>query len=325
LDKIQKYYWLIYHQVNSVNIDIRPKTLIYCDISEENLNRSKKIIDDIVSKSNGLNLPENIFPLLINHDKWPFVNNSLDCIVNNLYMHNTDSVEILLKKYNNSLVADGCLISNFFTFNSFQELKIIMNLAEEEREGGVSPNVMNFPQITEVGNMLSKLGYNLPSMSITESRLYFEDLAQIFEFLKIIGETNFLTNRRLYKNRDTFIAAMAIYQNTFNSNRDKLDENTVELKQRLNKIKFTDNPDFVFLTLEICSLICWKYHEDQQRPKERGSAEIDLKDLAFETLEKNEDPTLRIGKIKPINDDEYEIVELTQKIKEKINSKLEKK
>jgi NADH dehydrogenase [ubiquinone] 1 alpha subcomplex assembly factor 5 len=230
----------------------------------------------------------------------------------------------MLKKYNSSLVPDGCLITNFYTFNSFNELKIVMNLAEEEREGGVSPNVLSFPQITDMGNMLSKLGYSLPSMSISESRLYFDNLVQIFEFLKIIGETNFLTNRRLYKARDTYIAAMAIYQNTFNSSRDKFDEITSELKQRINKLKFTDSEDYIYLTLEICSLICWKYHEDQQKPKDRGSAQIDLKDLAFETLEKNEDPTLRIGKIKAINNDEYEIVELTEKLKEKISQKIGK-
>jgi hypothetical protein len=271
-----------------------------------------------------LNLPDNIFPLLINHDKWPFMDNSVDCIVNNLYLHNTDSFETLLKKYNSSLVPDGCLISNFFTFNSFPELRIVMNLAEEEREGGISPNVLNFPQIAEMGNVLSKLGYNLPSMSISESKLYFEDLVQIFEFFKIIGETNFLTNRRLYKSKDTYTAAIAIYQNTFNSSRDKFEESTNDLKQRINKLKFTESPDYVYLTLEICSLICWKYHEDQQKPKERGSAQIDLKDLALDTLEKNEDPTLRIGKIKPIDNDEYEIIELTEKIKERIAQKLGK-
>ena len=286
--------------------------------------RSKAIIDEMISRDGDkLNLPENIFPVLINHDKWPFVDDSIDCIVNNLYMHNTDSLEGLLKKYNSSLVPDGCFITNFYTFNSFSELKIVMNLAEEEREGGVSPNVLGFPQITDMGNMLSKLGYNLPSMSISESRLYFDDLGQIFEFMKIIGETNFLTNRRTFKSKDTYIAAMAIYQSIFNTSRDKFDESTAELKQRISKLKFTDREDYVYLTLEICSLISWKYHKDQQKPKERGSAQIDLKDLAFETLEKNEDPTLRIGKIKPINDDEYEIVELTEKIKQKISEKLE--
>ncbi len=289
------------------------------------MKNSKEIIDNIVRENNDkLNLPENIFPLLINHDKWPFNDDSLDCIVNNLYFHNTDSIEMLLKKYNKSLVSDGCLISNFFTFNSLQELKIVMNLAEEEREGGVSANVMNFPQIIDIGNILSKVGYSLPSMSITETRLYFEDLAQIFEYLKITGETNFLTNRRLYKSRDTYIAAMAIYQHTFNQDRDKLDESTSEMKQRINKIKFTNNPDYIFLTLEICSLVCWKYHEEQQKAKERGSAQIDLKELAFQTLESNEDPTLRIGKIKHINDDEYEIIEHTEKIKERIANKLGK-
>ena len=97
-----------------------------------------------------------------------------------------------------------------FTFKTLQELKVVMNLSEEEREGGVSPNVMNFPHITDIGNTLSKTGFNLPSMSISELRLYFDDLSHLFEYLKITGETNSLSNRRLYKSKDTYIIALAL-------------------------------------------------------------------------------------------------------------------
>jgi NADH dehydrogenase [ubiquinone] 1 alpha subcomplex assembly factor 5 len=325
LDKIQRLYLPTYHGVIIFKLDIQPKTFIYCDVSEENLIKCKEIIDNIKKENNpNINIPENIFPVLINHEKWPFKENSIDCIVNNLYLHNTDSLENILKKYNDSLIPDGCIISNMFTFNTLQELKIVMNLSEEEREGGVSPNVMNFPHITDIGNTLSRIGFNLPSMSINKFRLYFDDLSQLFEFLKLIGETNSLCNRRLYKSKDTYIAAMALYQNIYNSKREKTDLENDQFKQKITKLKFSDSDDFIYATIEICSLIAWKYHDSQQKPKERGSAEIDLKNLALESLEKNEDPTLRIGKISPINDDDYEIIEMTEKIKEKIINKLGK-
>jgi NADH dehydrogenase [ubiquinone] 1 alpha subcomplex assembly factor 5 len=292
-------------------------------VSEENLKRSKERIDAVRADKNYTNLPENIFGVLINHDKWPFKDNSVDCVINNLYLHNTDSLEELFKRYQRSLIPDGCLIGNVYTQYSFSELKTIMALAEGEREGGVSPNVVTFPTMQDMGQLLTKTGYNLPSISITENRLYFDDLVDIFEFLKTTGELNFLSNRRVFKSHDTYIAAIALYQHIFNKYREDT-EFTLNPLKKVSKVKLTDKEDFVYLTLEITSFIAWKYHESQQKPKARGSAELNLKDLAFKTIEEGDDPTLRIGRIKPTENDEYEIEELTEKIKQKIIEKVGK-
>jgi hypothetical protein len=270
------------------------------------------------------NLPENIFGVLINHDKWPFKDNSVDCIINNLYFHNTDSLEGLLDCYHKSLIPDGCLMGNVYTQFSFNELKAIMNLAEGEREGGVSPNVLTFPTMQEVGSLLTKKGFNLPSISNTEYRLYFDDLVDIFDFLSATGETNFLSNRRLYKSHDTYIAAIALYQSLINKQREE-SENALNPYRKITRVRLTESTDtYVYVTNEVTSFISWKYHESHQKPKERGSAEFNLKDLASETLEKNEDPTLRVGKIVQRGDDNYEIEEHTEKIKQKILEKLGK-
>lgn len=55
-------------------------------------------------------MPETIFGLKINHEKWPFQENSIDCIVNNLFLHSVNSIEEIMIKYNESLKADGCFI-----------------------------------------------------------------------------------------------------------------------------------------------------------------------------------------------------------------------
>jgi NADH dehydrogenase [ubiquinone] 1 alpha subcomplex assembly factor 5 len=327
LDQIPKYFWPHYLGVKlSLNKDIETKTLVYCDVSEANIMHSKEKIDKLRNEGKVSNLPENIFGVVINHDKWPFKDNSIDCIVNNLYFHNTDSLEDLLKRYNKSLVSDGCLVGNVFTYHSMLELRRVLTLAENEREGGVSQNVITFPRMQELGAMLSKTNFNLPSISINNTRLYFDDLVEIFEFIKAIGETNFLANRRLYKSSDTYLAAIALYQQLFNKEKDESEIADEEVRRRVTRMKFTENlEDFVYLTLEVTAFISWKYDESQQKPKERGSAEFNMKDLAEETLKKNEDPTLRIGRIKPTeNEDEFEIEDLTDKIKQKIIDKLGK-
>jgi NADH dehydrogenase [ubiquinone] 1 alpha subcomplex assembly factor 5 len=244
-------------------------------------------------------------------------------------MHNFDNLEDTLKKYNNSLKPDGCFIGNTYNSNSFMELRLAMNCAENEREGGQSSNVHPFKSISEIGGLISRNNYNLPSIQTHKYRLLFDDLSDIFEFFTAIGENNILTNRRKYKRRDTYIAAMALYKELFNKQRD-IDE--VELygdDARTVKIDFTSFDDgenisinkkeYVFLTMEITSFITWKYHESQQKPKERGSADFSLKEFAKEVFDEGLDPTIRYGRISvEEGTEEFELEEVTQKIKEKI-------
>ncbi len=198
-----------------------------------------------------------------------------------------------------------------------------MNLAEEEREGGVSQNVLTFPAIPDLANLLHKINLTMPSLGIIRYIFKFDDLVSIFEFLEMIGESNALKNKRPFKKRNTFIAAISLYQNLFNHNRlsneDIVDFRTNIVDMRSEK----NNLDYVYATFEVASVICWKYHESQQKPKERGSAEFSLKELASDVLEKDLDE-IRYGSLsqKAGSEDEFEIVEMTEIIKNKIKKKL---
>ena len=85
--------------------------------------------------------------------------------------------------------------------------------------------------------------------------------------------------------------------------------------------------DYLIMTLEIANMIGWKYHPDQQKPKRRGSAEINFKDLTSDLLEENPDEEVKFGRISlkkgsSPEEEEYEIVEETERIKEIIRSKI---
>ena len=74
-------------------------------------------------------------------------------------------------------------------------------------------------------------------------------------------------------------------------------------------------------------MIGWKYHPNQQKPKKRGSGEIDLKDLSSDLLNENPDESISFGKIqrkKGLADDEedYEILDETERLKNIIKNKL---
>jgi SAM-dependent methyltransferase len=231
------------------------KNFIYCDYTEKSLLHSKSIIDQLrllQSKyDNNLQnidkkktpLPKNIFPLLINKEKWPFKDETIDCIFNNLYLHTCENLENILKIYNKSLIKDGFLVSNIISNNSFQELKVCLNLSENERDGGVSLNSMPIPSIESVGNLVGRIGYNLPSITVNKSRLLFSGLDQIFEFLTQIGETNILKNKRKMKSQNCIIAAMSIYKHLFNSKREKKNFDVEMVDNRIIRYDLRDKND----------------------------------------------------------------------------------
>jgi len=94
-----------------------------------------------------------------------------------------------------------------------------------------------------------------------------------------------------------------------------------------HELKEITPDDYLVMTLEIANMIGWKYHPDQQKPKRRGSAEINLRDLTHELLTDNPEEEVKFGRIalkkgSSPEDEDYEIIEETDRLKEIIRSKL---
>lgn len=88
-----------------------------------------------------------------------------------------------------------------------------------------------------------------------------------------------------------------------------------------------DNTNSLVATLEISNLIGWKYSPDQPKPKRRGSAEINLKDLSSDLLNENPDEEIKFGRISlkegiAPEEEDYEIIEETERLKKIIANKL---
>jgi NADH dehydrogenase [ubiquinone] 1 alpha subcomplex assembly factor 5 len=72
-----------------------------------------------------------------------------------------------------SLNPNGVLIGNIFGEDTLQgkilqlfylELRIAFTLAESERSGGISPHISPFITIIELGNLLARSKFNLPTI-----------------------------------------------------------------------------------------------------------------------------------------------------------------
>lgn len=66
---------------------------------------------------------------------------------------------------------------------TLQELRIALTLSESERCGGVSQHVSPFVTITELGNLLTRLSYNLPTVFSEKRMLYFQSCFDLMQYL----------------------------------------------------------------------------------------------------------------------------------------------
>ena len=88
-------------------------------------------------------------------------------------MHWLNDFDGALGGFRESLVPDGVFMASMVGGDTLQEYRICMNLAEGEREGGVSPVTSPFLSITDMGNVFSRAKFNLPTIDICHMQYEF--------------------------------------------------------------------------------------------------------------------------------------------------------
>ncbi len=135
------------------------------------------------------------------------------------------------------------------------ELRVSLVLAEMEREGGVSPHVGPFVELSGVGGLLSGAGFSLPTIDVDTVQLAYPNAAVLMEHLQRMGENNAGINRRRQTGIDTFLSASCIYDEMFRLETDEgIEEGNIEA------------------SVQVIYAIGWSPHESQQKPSRRGSA-----------------------------------------------------
>lgn len=97
-------------------------------------------------------------------------------------LHNT------LNSFRDSLEPDGLFMGSTIGGDTLQELRICLNLAETERDGGVSTIISPLLSITDMGNIFARSKWAMPTIDITHTQIEMTSVFQLFEFLKQTGE-----------------------------------------------------------------------------------------------------------------------------------------
>lgn len=225
----------------------------------ESLARSGKV-GRVLRAGPDVGVPD--FDLLADEEALPFAPESLDLVVSLLSLHLVDDLPGALVQIRRALAPDGLFLASLLGGQTLHELRDALMAAELELRGGVSPRVVPFLDVRDLGALLQRAGFALPVTDTDRITVRYGSMFDLVADLRAMGATNPLLERpRRPDGRAFFLRAAAIYA-----------ERHADADGRLRA------------TFEIVSASGWAPHESQQKPLAPGSAEVRLAD-ALKTRE----------------------------------------
>lgn len=188
---------------------------------------------------------------------------SLDLVVSGGVLHWVNDLPGLLTRLSGLLKDDGLFLGVMFGGDTLQELRISMQLAEEEVKGGVSVHVSPMVQVRDVGSVLGRAGFELTTIDVDQVVVPYPDMKTLMKHLKGMGEGNAVAVRKGYFGKKAFERAGVLYDEMFG-----YPDPDQEGKRLINA------------TFHLIFMIGWKRAESQAKPRPRGSAQFSLDDLS---------------------------------------------
>src|SRR6478736_2932668 len=180
----------------------------------------------------------------------PFAAGSLDLVVSALALQFVNDLPGALIQIRRALKPDGLLLAALLGGDSLTELRQAFAAAEAEIEGGISPRVIPFPDVREMGALLQRAGFALPVTDVDRVTARYPSPTSLMHGLRRMGATNALRER----------------------SRRPLKRATVRRMIEIYAERFADRDGRIRATFEIIWLSGWAPHESQQKPLAPGSA-----------------------------------------------------
>ncbi|KAJ7755999.1 S-adenosyl-L-methionine-dependent methyltransferase [Mycena metata] len=137
--------------------------------------------------------------------------NSQEAIVSCLSLHWVNDLPGTLIQIREALQPDGLFLGAMFGGDTLFELRTALQLAEVEREGGLSPHISPMTQTSDISNLMGRAGFSLLTVDVDEVKVAYPDMWALMDDLRAMGEGNALLGHRRALRRDTLAAASAIY------------------------------------------------------------------------------------------------------------------
>jgi len=191
---------------------------------------------------------------VLDEERLPFAEASLDLVVSTLGLHWTNDVVGALIQIRRALKPDGLFLGAFLGGSTLTELRQSLMAAEDEMLGGAGSRVSPFADMSDAAALLQRAGFALPVADVDRVSVSYEHPLKLVTDLRRMGETNALAERHPRGLTRALVGrACELYQQRFAA------------------------PDGrVTATFEIVTLTGWAPHEGQQQPLKPGSAKMRL-------------------------------------------------
>ncbi|KAJ5978814.1 hypothetical protein N7501_002156 [Penicillium viridicatum] len=209
--------------------------------------------DDPFNKE--INIQRDVIPDL---ETLPYAPNSFDAVLSSLSIHWINDLPALLEQVNTILKPDAPFIAAMFGGDTLYELRGSLQLADMERRGGVSPHVSPLADVKDIGSLLGRTGFKMLTVDVEDIVVEFPDTFALMQDLQAMGEGNAIMNRDSAPlSRDVLLANEAIYRS----------------------LHMEEGARGIPATFRLIYMIGWKEGEGQSQPLQRGSGDINLKDV----------------------------------------------
>ncbi|EQL01917.1 Methyltransferase type 12 [Ophiocordyceps sinensis CO18] len=187
----------------------------------------------------------------------PYEAQSFDMVMSSLSLHWINDLPGILSQINNVLKPDCPFIGAMLGGDTLFELRTSLQLAEQERRGGMSPHVSPLADVRDVGGLLQKARFKMLTVDVDDIIVDYPDTFALMQDLQAMGESNAALGREMGPiSRDVLLASDAIYR------------------------ELHGNPDGTIpATFRVIYMIGWREGATQPKPLPRGSGEVDLKDI----------------------------------------------
>ena len=195
-------------------------------------------------------------PVAADEEALPFRDGSLDLVVSALALGFVNDLPGTLIQIRRALRPDGLLLAALAGGDTLTELRQAFAAAEAEIEDGISPRVVPFADVPELGALLQRAGFALPVADVERLTVRYASPVALMHDLRRMGAANALVERRRRPLRRALLERMvAIYGE-----------------------RFSDPDGRIRATFEIVWLSGWAPHASQQKPLAPGSARQRLAD-----------------------------------------------
>ena len=180
-----------------------------------------------------------------------------DLIICDHYLHALNQVPEFLMAAHAALKPDGLFLASSYGAMSFSELKQSFLQAEMQANLPIKSHISPFLDLETAGALMQKIGFQLPVVDTELQELHYAKVEDLFEELKTLGETNYLTIRHPgMMGKNLYKTMKEHYQNHYKTEKGK-----------------------IYATIEVLNICGWKRHENQQQPLKRGSAEVSISSI----------------------------------------------